>query len=152
MVQKAALNNIFGDFVTYRNLEPVHENLKGFKQFMGCLTAIPRKIDPEYADTLLHILRYAQEFRGEPALNNIICIGDTMANDGAVTKALSEQIETYGFIGKDECAASKYEVDDCLMTANKWHLIASFSKWIAQKGFLLNHLTAINCLNPFKFS
>ncbi|MCB0075259.1 MAG: hypothetical protein KDE20_27575, partial [Caldilineaceae bacterium] len=84
---RGSLQEIFGDFVIYRNFEPLDDSLPRLKVALRetglSSEEKPRKQDPEYARLAVWYLQEAQQLRGAgQPLSELIFIGDTLFNDG----------------------------------------------------------------------
>ena len=138
---------LFGDFVVYRNLEPVDPRLPGLRRLWPEAGLdeyrVPRKTEPAYARVLVRILcaaqqaRFAERPNGAPPLSKILFIGDTLMNDGTCARNLGEMIPLRGFIGRDRLDESTHvTVDGPLYIANRWSALADFLDWAAAQGFV----------------
>ena len=142
------LADFFEDYVVYRNLEPQTQDIPGLSaswQQIGLLdSAVPRKTSPEYARTLAHFLRIAQEQRGLAPLRNILFIGDTMLNDGGAARNVGSYWPVRGFIGADRLKEPAIcEIKDVLMVANRWGMLADFWQSLLEENVPCDERTAL---------
>jgi len=93
--ERGTLNDIFGDYIIFRELNPFKRDLPDFETIKGRLSlkTFPRKKDKEYALVLSTILKEAKDF------SNIVYIGDTFMSDLTVIKNLKAYgIDVFGVI------------------------------------------------------
>ncbi|BAL80665.1 hypothetical protein [Caldisericum exile] len=99
MFKRGNLNDIFNDYIVFRELNPVRRSLPNFemlKDKLG-LQTLPRKKDKDYAIVLSEILKSAMDF------SNIIYLGDTFLSDLTVIKNLKELgFDVFGVITDEE--------------------------------------------------
>lgn len=148
MFERASLYDFMGDLVVYRNLEPCDDRVPGLSALRPRLglepKCIPRKAEPEYAAVVVEILRAAQDLRlpGQP-LARLLYLGDTVMNDRGAISNLRAHLPTLGFIGCDEAdAPRRIEVDEGVMTANRWDALVDFVRWVEEQDFALDEQTA----------
>ncbi len=143
--RRAALSELLGDFVVYRNLCPMDPRLPGFPELreeLG-LKALPRKGTPDYARAVVRILAAAQRLRGSE-LSHIVYIGDTRHNDGRTIASLGEFLPIRGFIAAEAPeGAPEAEISGGVMFANRWGLLARFAEWLEKEGFPVDGGTAV---------
>ncbi len=90
---RSTVSEFLGDFVVYRNLDPVDPRLPPLAEIREPVglssSGIPRKTTPEYARVIAYLLQQANQF-GESRLpiERVVFIGDTRLNDGT---AFSQQ-------------------------------------------------------------
>lgn len=147
--RKGTLADFLGDAVVYRNLEPMHEEVRGLRAAWDAVGLdhyyIPRKTVPQYAAVLVHYLGQVQRVRGisEP-LARLLFIGDTLMNDGTAARNVGEHLPLKGFIGADRMDQSpQVEVQGELMVANRWGALADFVGWVQKAQFPLDERTAL---------
>jgi hypothetical protein len=148
MFERASLYEFLGDLVVYRNLEPCDARVPGLSALRPRLglepRAVPRKAEPEYAAVVIEILRAAQDLRlpGQP-LARLLYVGDTVMNDRGAISNLRAHLPTLGFIGCDEAdAPRRIEVEEGVMTANRWDALVDFVRWVEGQDFTLDEKTA----------
>lgn len=143
------LAELIGDYVVYRNLEPMHEGIQGLRSTWARIGLdhyyVPRKTDPEYAMVVTHYLREAQRVRGvkEP-LERLVFIGDTLMLDGSAARNLGQHLQMRGFIGADRLQQPAHiEMQGELMVANRWSALADFVAWLDADRFASDARTAL---------
>jgi hypothetical protein len=150
---RARLSDFFGDWVIYRNLEPMDKRIHGLKAAgykMGLSgDQIPRKLDRDYAKAALWFAKEAQRVRaiGTP-LRELLFIGDTLLNDGEAYRNLRLLSEWQGtcFICSEKAAQPpSVEIDEQsnLYNANRWAALTSWAEWNLQQGLHLDSRTAV---------
>lgn len=150
---RAMLADLFGDWVVYRNLEPLDRRVPGFKTAswrMGVSDDhIPRKQEIEYAKAATWIVNEAQAARGQfRPINELLFLGDTLFNDG---QAFSNMVKVTGwkgscFIGADrmkEEPAFTIDEETALYNANRWSALSDWLRWARQRGLRLDERTAV---------
>jgi hypothetical protein len=148
MYRRKSLADFLGDRVAYRNLVPADSALPRLAdvwQEVGLETLrIPRKTEPMYAAVVYRFLQAAQAQRGEPPLERLLFVGDTLMNDGTAAKNLGGCLPLRCFIGADRLAqAEQIKTEGYLMQANRWQALADFLVWVQAEGFELNARTAL---------
>ena len=80
-----SLDELVGDLIVYRNLEPITRQIPGLKSARSQLglpaPSVPRKQEKSYAQVALWILEQAQE-RRNASVGELLFIGDTLSGDG----------------------------------------------------------------------
>jgi hypothetical protein len=147
------LADVFGDWVVYRNLEPLDKRVPGFKNAayrMGISEdRIPRKQDPEYAKAAAWIIQEADKVRGGSGrLKELLFVGDTLFNDGQAYRNLVAATGWRGscFIGadrRDQMPSVTIEDHVGLYNANRWSELAGWLEWVRGQGMALNQYTAV---------
>ena len=150
---RGSLQEIFGDFVIYRNFEPLDESLPRLKVALR-QTGLsseqkPRKQDPEYARLAVWYLQEAQQLRGAgQPLSELIFIGDTLFNDG---NAYRNMLRESGWSGScficsenlDQAPQTAVE-DDGLYRSNRWAALGDWVRWMREElGLYLDERTAV---------
>ncbi|MFQ6016018.1 MAG: hypothetical protein ACE5NP_11320 [Anaerolineae bacterium] len=149
MMKRMRLGDLLGDFVSYRNLEPVDERLLGLGAIRAQLglaaNYIPRKTEPAFATVIVHFLRQLQSLLApDRPLEHLLYIGDTAMNDGMAIANLGQHLPILGFIGHEKLAEEeRIEVRQGLMIANRWTALADFLSFIEGEGFPLEEGTAV---------
>lgn len=106
------LSDFLGDFVVYRNLEPVDSRLPGpdvVRAALGLPDRLPRKTEPDYARIVVEMLTAARRLDAPEAfLHSLVFLGDTQLNDGTAYKNLCQAGGWRGlcFIGSENPAAA----------------------------------------------
>ncbi len=148
MYPRKNLASFLGDRVAYRNLVPADPGLPRLAEVWqeAGLTSlrIPRKTEPLYASVVYRFLQAAQSQRGQPPLERLLFVGDTLMNDGTAAKNLSQFLPVRCFIGRDKLAESaKITVENSLMQANRWAALNDFLAWTQAEGFTVDARTAL---------
>jgi len=147
--KKGTLADLMGDYVVYRNLDPMHEGIQGLRSAWAKIGLdhyyIPRKTAPEYAMVLAHYLREAQRVRGvSTPLERLLFIGDTLMLDGSAARNLGRYLQMRGFIGADRLQQpAQVEIQGELMVANRWSALADFIAWVDADHFASDARTAL---------
>ncbi len=147
MFPRGTLHELFGDFVTFRRLEPLDERLRGLRWIREELGLeeghIPRKAEPAYALVVLHLLRQAQSLRTREPLRRLLYIGDTRRNDGLTIANLGRHLPIRGFIAaEDPGEPRKAQTEGVVMYANRWGALADFLEQLEREEFPLDEGTA----------
>ncbi len=148
MYRRKCLADFLGERVAYRNLvpaDPTLPRLESFWQEIGLNSSrAPRKTAPDYAAVVYRYLQAAQSQRGQPPLEGLLFVGDTLMNDGTAAKNLGAFLPVRCFIGADKLAdAPKVAADSYLMKANRWQALADFLAWVQAEGFALDGRTGL---------
>jgi hypothetical protein len=148
MYRRKSLSDFLGERVAYRNLVPADPTLPRLADLRSELglesQQMPRKTSLPYAAVVYRFLQAAQSQRGEPPLERLLFVGDTLMNDGTAAKNLGEFLPVRCFIGADRLAeVEKITTDDYLMKANRWQALTDFLDWVQTEGFTLNSRTAL---------
>ena len=146
--QRDTLAGFMKDFVVYRNLEPMDEQIPGLRASWRQAGLdhyyVPRKTAPEYASVLQMFLRQAQVQRGLPPLQRSLFIGDTLMNDGTAARNLAAYLPMRGFIGAERLGEpASIEIQDDLMVANRWSALRDYVDWVRDAGFAGDERTAL---------
>jgi hypothetical protein len=157
---RTTVGEFLGDFVVYRNLEPMDERILGLnaiREDVGLPPGhLPRKSEPEYARVIVHMLRQARalEAPGMP-LERLIFVGDTRLNDGTAFANICAAGEWPGlaFIGSEAQGPREVEIVPApaqegseaaaLFLANRWSALADFDRHCAQQAFPIDARTAV---------
>lgn len=148
MYRRKCLADFLGERVAYRNLipaDPALPRLESFWQEVGLEgPSAPRKTNPNYAAVVYRFLQAAQAQRGQPPLERLLFVGDTLMNDGTAAKNLGAYLPVRCFIGLDRLAEEKkISTDGYLMKANRWQALTDFLAWVQAEGFTLDARTAL---------
>ena len=141
MTERANLHATLGDFVVYRNLEPADQRLQGLTEIwpeIGLSSyRIPRKLEPDYATAVIHFLDQAQALRlPNRPLKRLLYIGDTVMNDGTAIANLGQHRPILGVICTERPGEEKkVNVNQGIMTANRWGALKDFVPFVAEEGF-----------------
>jgi hypothetical protein len=144
MIDRMRLADYWGDFVTFRNLEPADRRLRGLRAIHGELGLaggrIPRKAEPDFAAVIMHFLHQAQSLRGAGRpLERLLYVGDTRMNDGTAAANLGQHLPLRAFIGQDKLdQAPQIETQGHLTVANRWTALGPFLQALPVQGFGLD--------------
>ncbi len=150
---RAALADYFGDFVIYRNLEPLDRRLPGLKAAAYKMNLssdrIPRKLDTDYAKAAIFFAEQGQKLRRQKAaLSELLFIGDTPSGDGEAYANMQQLSGWQGscFIGCEQ-PQQKFVVDideeDAIYVANRWAALGDWVQWARQRGMHLDERTVV---------
>lgn len=142
---------ILGDFVVYRNLEPVDACLPGlaaaWREIGLAGPQVPRKADAAYARVIVYLLQRAQALLAPgTAPERLIYVGDTYLLDGTAYRNL---LEASGWSGRAFIASERLsepprlECDGTLFLANRWALLANFFAQAEAEGLAIGPGTAV---------
>jgi hypothetical protein len=144
----ASMHDFLGDLVVYRSLEPCDARVPGLSAIRPRLGLepgrVPRKAEPEYAAAVIQILHAAQDLRlPGRSLARLLYLGDTVMNDRGAIHNLRAHLPTLGFIGCDKVGElRRIQMDEGVMTANRWDALVDFVRWVEGQGFALDEETA----------
>lgn len=147
----AALADLFGDMLAYRNLCPLDRRVPDGPVLAAQLGLGParalRKGADDYARIVAEILRRAHALQSTRApLRRVVVIGDTAATDGATFTSLRSVTPWQGraFICQEAPAnapASRWDGETC--SANRWAAIDDFAAALDAEQFDVDQQTAI---------
>lgn len=165
-----SLDELVGDLVVYRNLEPISRQVPGLKSArhqLGLPTpSVPRKQDESYAQVALWILQQVQE-RRDSAVKELLFIGDTLSGDGNTFQGMrtlrratelpldngalarhedAEVLPSACFIGNEKAAEPEQFVADeetGMFEANRWSQLVDWIRWAQGNGLRLDENTAV---------
>jgi hypothetical protein len=146
---KGTLADFMGDNVIYRSLEPANPQLAGLRAVWQQLGMdhyyVPRKTTTTYTDALLRFLSDAQTSRGVlRLLQRVLFVGDTAMNDGTAARNIGAHLPMMGFIGAERLSEPpRMRVEDRLLLANRWAMIADFAAWVGGAGWPTDETTAL---------
>jgi len=151
IVGEAALSELWGDLIVYRNLRPQDARLPSFEVLRERLPLrslhLPRKTDLDYAVVVAEQLRQARQLDlPEGQVQRLVFIGDTRLLDGSAFHNLCEVggWPGWAFIGRDELTAARsVQIEGQLYLANRWSLLREFLEFVAGEGFGLDEETAV---------
>ena len=143
------------DMVVYRNLEPVDRRLMPLESIRQEVDLppgrIPRKSEPDYAKTIVHLLKQARAL-GAPGveIERLIFIGDTRLNDGTAFDNLCRAGKWPGlaFIGSENDQPTATETistpsGQSVFLANRWGALVEFEEFCGRQGFQIDEATAV---------
>jgi len=151
---RTSVHEFLGDFVVFRNLQPVDRRLPSLREVahrMGLSDRpIPRKCEPTYAQMISHLLRQARML-GAPkvCLERLIYVGDTQMNDGTAFGLICQAGGWSGlaFIGAERDEPAEVELveqqEGTLYLANRWAALADFDRFCRDRGFVIDERTAV---------
>ena len=150
---RAKLSDLVGDFVVYRNLEPLDERLGGLRRAhyqMGLTERrVPRKQEMNYAKAALWITKQAQAVRQQDAeIRELLFVGDSLYTDGQCYQNLRKLVDWRSacFIGTEEQEKSgcvNLREEDNIYIANRWSMLGAWMAWLRNGGFVLDEGTAV---------
>jgi len=148
MYPRRTLADFLADRVVYRNLRPADPRLPSLEDVWQQVGLegyrVPRKTEPAYAATVVHLLRAAQAGRGGPALSDVLFIGDTHMNDGTAARNIAVHLPLRGFIGADRTGQPpQTHCDGLLMIANRWRCLDDWLVWVRREGMPCDERTAV---------
>jgi hypothetical protein len=141
--------DLFGDWVIYRNMEPVDARLPGLRETWAEAGLpryyVPRKTTAEYAGVLYRYLQQTQRLRGaEAPLERLLFVGDTPMNDGTAARNVGRYLPVLGFIAAEKMAEpARIDIQGELMLANRWEALRDFLSWVQASGFVIDEGTAL---------
>lgn len=147
----AALVDFLGDFVVYRNLDPVDPRLPRLADVASSLDLppgqVPRKSEPAYARVIAHLLQSAQKLvHPGMSLQRLVYLGDTRLLDSTAFRNLKAAmgIPGWAFIASEDLSApAQMEREDDLVVANRWQAVEDFLAFLSAQGFPLDEGTAV---------
>lgn len=150
---RAKLSDIFGDWVIYRNLEPMDKRIPGLKSAawkMGLNgDQIPRKLDKDYAKAAHWFIQEGQRVRNVPTkLQELLVVGDTLSSDGQAYQNLRNFSGWQGacFICSEkmnQAPAAELDAAHNLYNANRWAGVVSWVEACLRQGLKLDARTAV---------
>ncbi|HDL50435.1 MAG TPA: hypothetical protein ENG37_00300 [Firmicutes bacterium] len=140
MYKRDNLNTIFENYIVFRELNPLREELPSFSELKKQLKLdfLPRKKDPEYAKVLSFLFKKIGDFE------KVIYFGDTYLNDGSVIKNLTElnEYKVFGVITEEgEQDYIKFKGNMILNT--KWRNLLPILEILEKRDFLLDEKTIV---------
>ena len=151
----ASIADFLGDFLVYRNLVPMDERLPGLDAIRGQINLpagrVPRKLQPDYARVIVHLLNRARALDKPAAdLQRLIFVGDTRMNDGTAFANICQAggWPGFAFIASETSEPPATEVvpvsvDHSLYLANRWGALADFDRYLFQEKFPVDSSTAV---------
>jgi hypothetical protein len=139
---RAAVADLFGDRVIYRNLAPCDSCLPSLRDAWREIglgsSRIPRKAEPAYGQVVAWLLRRAQQtdHPGVP-LRELIYLGDTRLLDGTAFANLKKALGLPGwaFIASENASAAPQIVqEEDRFIANRWNALPEFVAWVRSQG------------------
>ena len=150
---RATLADYFGDFVIYRNLEPLDHRLPGLKaaSYKMNLSSdqIPRKLETDYAKAAIFFAEQGQKLRRQKVeLSELLFVGDTPTGDGQAYANMRQLSgwQSSCFIGSERLAQEflvDIDEEDAVYCANRWPALADWVRWTLQQGMRLDERTAV---------
>jgi hypothetical protein len=153
---RAAASDVFGDFITYRNLNGCDPRLPSRLALQAQVgipreRPLPRKHDPDYARLVAALLSAARAIELPAArLRRLVYIGDTRMSDVEAFEALCQAGGWQGaaFIGAETQGAYQLERSASaagmpLTLANHWGLLFDFAHGLGAEGIEIDEQTVI---------
>lgn len=137
----ATLEDLIGDRVVYRSLEPLSRKLSGLKAARYQLGlpggVVPRKQQDAYAQVALWILEQAQEQRNA-SVEALLFIGDTLSGDGHTFRQMRALSGLPGacFIGNEKAGEEESfaaDADSGIFEANRWSQLVDWIRWAQEQ-------------------
>lgn len=146
----AAISDLLGDNVVYRNLDALDERLPRGRRLAASLgmaadTAL-RKGDAAYAQVVIGLLQAAQALRpGAPPLARLVLVGDTQRSDGGAFTTLCAASSWQGraFICSETNAPPASTQAGDITYANRWAALRDWSAALDDASFHVDDATAI---------
>jgi hypothetical protein len=150
MPVRSSLFDLFGDFVVYRDLNPVDTRLPRFETAWAEIGlsggARPRKHDPAYAQTMVRFLQQARAIEAPgTTIQELVYLGDTVLSDGNAFRNLRSAggWRGWAFIGAEGDEALVISEQDDIYAANRWTALTLFVAWMLEHGARLDSRTAV---------
>jgi len=145
---RSTMSEFLGDYVVYRNLDPVNPRLPPFietRERAGISTSgIPRKTSPEYARVIAYLLQEASR-----QVERVVFVGDTRLNDGTAFQniCLAGNWPGMAFVASEQEGPQQMEVEQrdagTLIFANRWSAIEEFQAYCRKKDFIIDQQTVV---------
>ncbi len=150
-----SISTFVQDRIVYRNLRAYDRSLPDLqaicKKIGREIVSPPRKIEPEYAQVVLELVRYCRQ-QDQPGgrIEWIIYIGDTQLLDGTAFSNLCRVSGWPGmaFIGSEDRfpAATRViqsDVKSQIMLANRWSMLTEFNRQCTLNGLPIEEGTVV---------
>ncbi|MDE0631787.1 MAG: hypothetical protein F4Y84_17320 [Caldilineaceae bacterium SB0665_bin_25] len=166
----ASLDELVGDLIVYRKLEPITRQIPGLKSARHQLglpaPSVPRKQEKSYAQVALWILEQAQQ-RRDSSVEELLFIGDTLSGDGNTFQVMRTLRSADGpprdngellgladdavmpsacFIGNEKAGEPEDFVaneETGMFEGNRWSQLVDWIKWAQGNGLRLDENTAV---------
>ena len=150
----ASLDELLGNFLVYRNLQPVDTRLPTLNELRTKIglpeDQFTRKTHLPYARAINHIIQAAREIESPGTIiKKVIFLGDTVHNDGSAFSNICQTGNKHGaaFIGTDSDAPPSAERIEkpggFLYKANRWSAVEEFNRMIKRNNIVIDSQTAI---------
>ena len=142
MYKRAKLNDIYEDYIVFRELNPIKKSLPQFNEIQSKLgfSHLPRKKENplDYVKALSYIFQSVRPFQ------KILYIGDTNMSDGGVIKAFTA-LRTYQIVGiiTQEEKENKIEFEGNIVKSTKWMNMKHILKMVEDNGFHIDYNTVV---------
>lgn len=151
---RAAISDLIGDLVVYRNLVPQEPGLPGLDELRGPLNLtpgeVPRKTSRNYARVMVRMLGAARTLRVPGGtIRRVVFIGDTRLNDATAFANICRSGGWSGqaFIGSEKPDPLCYEVEPvdvgAVFSANRWSALQDFAAYLQDQDFPVDERTAV---------
>ena len=165
-----SLDELVGDLIVYRSLEPITRQIPGLKSARHQLglpaPSVPRKQETSYAQVALWILEQAQA-RRNASVGELLFIGDTLSGDGntfQVMRSLRSAAESSldngelvghadgavlpsaCFIGNEKAGEPEHfdaDEETGMFEANRWSQLVDWIRWAQGNGMRLDDSTVV---------
>lgn len=155
VIGRSTVSEFLGDRIVYRNLVPADTrlpSLEGLRAKLGLPEGqTPRKIEPDYARVIVHLLEAArlQDGPGNP-IRGLVFVGDTRLLDGTAFENICQAGGWPGlaFIGSETQEAPSVQSvpspgGKTLYLSNRWASLADFDRYCAGQGLPIGEATAV---------
>ena len=150
----ASLDEFLGNFLVFRNLQPIDSRLPTLGELRTKIDLpegqIPRKTHLTYARAINHIIQAAREIEAPgTVITKVIFLGDTVLNDGSAFLNICQTGNKHGaaFIGSENDAPLSMERTEktggFLVKANRWSALEEFNHIIKSSNISIDSQTAI---------
>lgn len=151
---RTSISEFLGDFLVYRNLNPVDARLPEFPVLQAAVGlgrgSIPRKSNPEYGRVIVEILnRICALDQTKRNIQKVIYLGSVEQLDVAACKHIcaAGQYNGIAFICNETSDTPRLELREedsvTIVTANKWSLLSEFDALCRSRGFNATGETAL---------
>lgn len=151
---RSTVSEFLGDYLVYRNLDPVDPRLPSFAEIRRQIDlstgGIPRKTSPEYARAIAYLLQSANQL-GESSrqIERLVFVGDTRLNDGTAFQniCLAGNWPGMAFVAAEGNGEKHLEFDQrdagTLLYANRWSALDDFQDWCQEQEFIFDQRTVV---------
>ncbi len=138
--KRAKLSNIFGEYIVFRELNPVKKELPDFEKIKAALSLkkLPRKKDKEYAEALSYIFSSIRKFE------KVFYIGDTLMSDLSVIKNFARipGFKVFGVITR-EGEMNGFELKENFLMNGRWANLREAITLCEEKIFRIDDKTVL---------
>ncbi|MGB2963985.1 MAG: hypothetical protein WBB69_08365 [Anaerolineales bacterium] len=149
-----SLHDILGDFIVFRNLDPVDSRLPGLADIRNSIEIpagkTPRKGQPAYAQIVVFLLRAAAKLMDPNyIIQQLAYIGDTRMNDGNAFLSIADAGDWRGaaFIAAENQHPPSIDLVEQgttnIFLANRWSALSDFEDYCRGHDFQFGEGTAV---------